>query len=572
MASLTKKVIGGHAYYYARECTRVNGKPKITRTVYLGRVDDIMAAIARYRQPEPIKEIAVTEFGAIAAVWTIVERLGLIRIIDKHVPKRDQGLTVGQYMALAAVNRATCPKSKRALGAWYRKTILRRLCPARPAQLTSQRFWDHMGYLGKKEIRAIELDLCRNTIEIYKIDLRCLAFDATNFFTFISTRTPGELAQRGKNKNHRDDLRQVCLALLVSTDFHIPLFHEPYDGNIPDSVEFRSVLDELADRYATFAKGCPQITLIFDKGNNSEEGMELVEDSPYGFIGSLVPTHHPDLLAIDSDEFKPLEDERLESVSAYRTKKEVFGVERTVLVTFNDNLYTEQLTTLMEQIQRRKRQLQALKRRLNRWIRGEIKAGKHPTLNGTQKLVDRMLAARHMKEVFEVTVRLKPRSKLPYVSYRVNTRGIDRLCKTLFGKTLIFTDRDDWSDEDIVLGYRGQYKIEHAFRTMKDPRFVTWQPMFHWTDQKIRVHAFYCVLALTFTSLLRRTLHQAGVEMSIQEALEQLTAIRELLVIHGRGKKRPKTTSVLSEVDESQRELYDILGLKRYLPAHTPAP
>jgi len=158
------------------------------------------------------------------------------------------------------------------------------------------------------------------------------------------------------------------------------------------------------------------------------------------------------------------------------------------------------------------------------------------------------------------------------VTYRVNTSGIDRLCSSLFGKTLIFTNRDDWSDEDIVLGYRGQYRIEHAFRTMKDPHFVTWQPMFHWTDQKIRVHAFYCVLALTLTSLLQRKLHQAGLEISIHEALEQLTAIRELLVIHGRGKKKPAATAVLSDMDESQRALFETLRLQRYLPPDAVTP
>jgi len=30
----------------------------------------------------------------------------------------------------------------------------------------------------------------------------------------------------------------------------------------------------------------------------------------------------------------------------------------------------------------------------------------------------------------------------------------------------------------------------------KDPHFLIWEPMFHWTDSKIRIHAFYCVLAL----------------------------------------------------------------------------
>ncbi|MEW6524971.1 MAG: hypothetical protein AB1445_15805 [Bacillota bacterium] len=56
--------------------------------------------------------------------------------------------------------------------------------------------------------------------------------------------------------------------------------------------------------------------------------------------------------------------------------------------------------------------------------------------------------------------------------------------------------------------------MEAAFRRLKDPYFVSWSPMFHWTDQKIRVHAFYCVLALALTSLLQREVHQLGLDLS----------------------------------------------------------
>jgi hypothetical protein len=50
MASLTAKKIRGHTYYYARQCKRVDGKPKIVWQKYLGRAEDIVAALA---QPPP---------------------------------------------------------------------------------------------------------------------------------------------------------------------------------------------------------------------------------------------------------------------------------------------------------------------------------------------------------------------------------------------------------------------------------------------------------------------------------------------------------------------------------------
>ena len=57
MASITKKIIRGRPYYYARECKRVDGKPKVVWQKYLGRAEDIIAAVTRsgpaaVRQPD----------------------------------------------------------------------------------------------------------------------------------------------------------------------------------------------------------------------------------------------------------------------------------------------------------------------------------------------------------------------------------------------------------------------------------------------------------------------------------------------------------------------------------------
>jgi transposase len=561
--SLTKKVINGKPYYYLRFTQRVDGKPKVVRTVYLGKAEEILAAIEKRREGQRPKRVVLAEFGAVAAAWSMIQETGLIDLIDAHVPKRDQGLSVGEYLAIAVVNRMVCPKSKRKIGPWAAKTVLPRLIKGLvPKKLTSQRFWDHMDRVSPEAIEAIETDLARRLVGHFGIDLNCLAFDATNFFTFIDTRnTKADLAQRGHNKNGRYDLRQVSLALLVSTDFHVPLFHEPYPGNRPDAVEFRSALAKLRQRQEEFTHQCQDITLVFDKGNNSTEGFEMLDGTEFHFVGSLSPTQHPDLLAIGLEQFHALAGPRLAQVSACRTRKEVFGAERTIVVTFNDNLYTAQLTTLTEQIGKARRQLSALQRRLARHRSGKSK-GKRPTLAGTQNQVKAILKARHMKEVLDV--RVFEKGGHVSLTYRVNQRGIDHLCSTLFGKTIVFSDNAAWSDEEIVLAYRGQYRVENAFRTMKDPHFVSFSPGFHWTDQKIRVHAFYCVLALTMVSLLQRRLHQQGIDISISEALESLSDIKEVALFHNRSRKNPLVTVELTERDELQNQLYDALDLKSF--------
>jgi transposase len=155
---------------------------------------------------------------------------------------------------------------------------------------------------------------------------------------------------------------------------------------------------------------------------------------------------------------------------------------------------------------------------------------------------------------------------VPRLTFRSNTGALARLIDTQLGKTVLFTDNDDWSDQEIVSGYRAQYHIESAFRDMKNPHFLGWSPMFHWTDSKIRVHAFYRVLALTLVSLLQRTLHSKGIDLSLTRMMELLGSIQEVLVIYPRqpGQHQPRTAVCLSHRDEEQQRLCEALALDRY--------
>jgi len=566
MPSLTAKLIDGHTYYYARYCQRVNGKPKIVRTVYLGKIEDLVAAAQGAHQPAQPQETVVAAFGDVAALWHIAERLDVLPLLDATLPaKRDQGLSCGQYLLLAAINRAVAPTSKLQFADWYRQTVLTRLLPADPAWLSSQNFWNHMDRVTADHIAAFEQQMGRRLIQRLQLDLRALVYDGTNFFTYINTRTPAELPQRGHNKQKRGDLRQVSLGLLVSTDFHIPLLHWVYAGNVADSVEFRSVTEELAAHYQELAQTCEQITLVFDKGNNSEEAFDTLDASPFHFVGSLVPSQHADLLTVPRRRFRALVNPRLDGVEVLRTEKKVFGRVHTVVVTFNQNLLDGQLQGLTANLNKARGKLRELQQQLRRWREGRLK-GKRPTLAGVQNQVRSICSAQHLKSILKAKVE-EVRGGLE-LSFSTDQAALDRLCRLQLGKTILFTDNADWSDEEIVLAYRSQYHIEDAFKQMKNLHFLHWSPMHHWTDSKIRVHAFYCVLALTLSSVLQRELWHKGEQLSINRLLEELGGIQETLVIYPRrqGQRQNRMATCLSRMNPLQRRLFSLLDLQRYSP------
>jgi transposase len=596
MASIYKKIINGYPYYYARESQRVNGKPKIVWQKYLGKIESIIKAVEDKNKPNPNStpdEAIISEFAAVAAIYDISKRWGMVEIIDSVVGKRNQGLSVGHYILIAAINRCVSPKSKSKIADWFWNTPLRRWLPVTDKRaLASQRFWDNMALLEASTIREAEKKLTQALIQVFNIDTRCLLYDTTNFITHIDTfNEENTLAQRGKAKQGGGKFRIIGLALLVSSDFHIPLFHEAYPGNCPDCKEFDSVVDRLVQRYKILSQEVGKITLVFDKGNNSKNNFDRLATTPYHFVGSLKLNNNgvDDLLDISLDNYTQMTSPRLQGVRAYRIQRNIFGHLRTVVITYNEELFLTQSQTILREARKRTTNLKALAITLSRWLSGDIKKGKKPTIKSVQDKVNDILKGQYIHLLIKTNITLD--NEFPVLSYSVDHKAIEQLSRKRLGKTILFTDNNSWTDEEIILAYRGQYRIEKAFETMKDPHFVSWSPMWHWTDHNVRVHAFYCVLALTFVSILQRELYQHGFHFSIPKAIDLLSNISEVVMVKyknkkkkstkqgkekkggkGRGKQNipetePKPQIVISKMDSVQQKIFEALRLERYIEA-----
>ena len=363
VATLQKKTSRGHTYWQIVESRRVNGKPRPVVLMHLGTAEALLGRLSQ--EPAKALKAKVFQFGPLAALWNIAEELEVVPTIDREVQKREQGLSCGQYMLLAVLNRCVGATSKASFSEWYRKTILPRLMPASEALLASQRFWDHMAYLDEPAIVRIEEVLAQRLVEHFKIDLGTLLFDATNFDTFIDTQTPSELAQRGHAKSKRTDLRLLGLALLVSTDFHVPLLSHCYPGNQNDASLFQSVTETLVSRYRQFAKDAAQVTLVFDGGNTSGDNIRTIDESGYHFITSLTLTHHKDLLHVPLPRFRPLAEERLQGVRAYRMRKEIWGQVRTIVITRSEKLLAGQIAGIRAALRKKLAVLHAMEHSLH---------------------------------------------------------------------------------------------------------------------------------------------------------------------------------------------------------------
>lgn len=560
MATLMKKNSRGKTYWQIVESRRVNGKPRPVVLMHLGSAEKIMQRLQN-TEGSPVKA-RVYEFGAIAALWALAERLNLVERIDRHAPKRNQGLSCGQYMLLAAINRCVAATSKSSMYDWYQTTVLTRLMPTSKKSLAPQRFWDHMGYLDEATIEAIEDELTECLLDEWQVDRRMLLWDATNFDTFIDTQTNGELAQRGRAKSKRYDLRVIGLALLASTDFNLPLLSSVYPGNQNDVTLFSNAMQRLTARYERLAGQAQELTLVFDGGNNSHENIIALEGAGYRFITSLTLTDHRDLLEVPLGNYEEFADERLDGTNAYHARKDIWGKERVVIVTRSETLLQGQLNGIHAVLTKKRQALRELKEKLHRRQKPEAKGrGKGYTADSIRKRLNKIISGQYIKDILKAEV-YKTDGRLDF-SFRTDQAAFDRLQRERLGKRIYCTNNLDWSTEQIILGGRSQYHIENAFKQMKDPHWVSFCPTFHWTDQRLRVHAFYCLLALLLTSLLRREAEAHGLDLSVDRLYTELSGIREVVNLYGNGRGRPRAEYVITEQNPTQQQLYDIFALDR---------
>jgi len=192
MSSLMTKWKKGRPYLYWVRSARVKGQPRIVEQISLGPQERVMEHIRVQRtgaapqgdMPQ-LRTVQPREFGASALFYPVAQELGRIDLINAYVPPAPPGrrtsLSVGHYLLLAALNRATWPKSKRAFAEWYQSTVLARVVPAATEELSSQRFWDHMDVFEEAHFAPLQEALLARIRARFPLGERFLVYDTTNY-------------------------------------------------------------------------------------------------------------------------------------------------------------------------------------------------------------------------------------------------------------------------------------------------------------------------------------------------------------------------------------------------------
>jgi transposase len=540
MAHIHKKVKKGRPYYYVREIARVGGKPKVVNQVYLGSPERIMQMAQKER--EPGIKLQVQEFGGLWLANRIDREIDFAAIVDSVVPKgkNETGPSVGEYFLYAAFNRMVDPCSKRAFPQWFKDSAVHQIRPVDPASLTSQRYWDKWDRVGQHQIEEIARRFFRKIAETQPPEKGCFLFDTTNYFTYMASQNDSELAQRGKNKDGKDWLRQVGLALLVSRETGLPLYYREYNGNRHDSKLFGDVLERMVSRLSELAGPETEMTVVVDKGMNGKGNMEFIDQNDrLHFITTYSTYFSPELTAIDLDRFEPLdspENRALqeagkagERLLAFRTTGRYWNRERTVVVTYNPRTARKQRYKFERQLQDLRRELYAMQAKM----RDGSPHWRSP--KAIEKRYAALCEKLYMPKTF-YELSFERLSRGWQMIFRKNPKTMAETTGR-FGKNVIITDQHDWSTQGLVKASLDRWMVENSFRQSKNKDLVSALPIRHWTDGKIRCHFLTCIVALTYLGLIEQRMRSAGLHLTAKAAVDRMRQLHSCLCWINRKRK-----------------------------------
>ena len=560
MASLIAKKKGRQLYYYVAESARVDGKPRIVRQTYLGSAEKVAALLRDRTAPVPVSASSL-DFGLPGALWLAAQQTGLFALLESLWPQPRSGPSTAHYLLLAAFHRICQPGPKTTVPDWYRHTILHSLWQFDPDRFSSQAFWDCFDRI-RTDSEDSQLDQAQSRLlqlwnQKQLVSQRLLAYDTTNFFTFIaSTNDRVSLARRGHNKQGRHNLRQVAMSYVLDGEQGISLCHHVYPGNVSDSDELPQALSRILALLDRNQIARDSVTLVFDKGSAALANTLALEEAGVGWISALPWNQAPEQFRERDCEQLPALSSQHPGMRAAAESLLVHGKQYLCVVSYSASFAAEQLHSLATALAKASQNLRRLSVEL-------AKPRERFTELGIRTKIRRWLSSDSLLEGL-IRYTIQRNNNRWHLQFDLDGQAFARLMAHRLGRTTLVTNRTEWTAEQVVAGYAGQQRIEQVFRGLKDGEWLGWGPMYHWTDSKIKVHAFYCMLGISLLQYLHKQANTVWPGLSMEGLIEQLSQIQQYLLLYPPlGDKGPnRLAKVISKQTLQQQALAVLFGLE----------
>jgi transposase len=519
---------GNYDYLQLVDSQRIDGKVRQSVIGTLGRRDllergdslaGLMASLNKFTRHAAV--LADHRCGKSEMLWTrtlgpalvfgrLWEQLDVPAVLEELLAGRKFGFAVERAIFLTVLHRllGSGGRSDRAAEKWREDHLIPGV-----EELELQHLYRAMAWLGE-ELAAARQEgatpfsprCTKDRIEEALFARRRDLFTGLSlaFFDTTSLYFEGEggesLGQRGHSKDHRPDLKQMVVGMVLSGQGR-PICCEMWPGNTTDVKTLLPIVKRLRARF-----GIEQVCIVSDRGMISDETIAALEDEFPGLkyiLGARLRSDHEvrDTVLSWAGRYREVQGPRQHSKdpSPLKVKDVRFtaedGRDRRFVVCHN-----------VEQAEKDRKDREAI-----------VAALEDQLKSGPKSLVGNKGYRKY------VAVQGQAAFGIDYAKVKAEAR--------FDGKWVLRSNWDQASAEELALRYKDLWMVEAIFRAAKT--VLETRPIYHKCDETIRGHVFCSFLALVLMKELEDRLAARGLELEWADVLRDLEALRVSRLVSG---------------------------------------
>jgi Transposase DDE domain len=514
-----RKTSAGRAYLQIVESRRTGEQVRQQVIATLGRYEDLQASgqlerllrsgarfaakamVLSAAADDAALKIAVRRIGPALVFERLWEETGCRAVTTELAGKRKHGFALERAVFLTVLHRLFVSGSDRAADRWREDYTI-----ASVAGLDLHHLYRAMAWLGEElpeqeqEGRTPFAPRCRKDLVeerlfahrrdlLTRLDL--VFMDTTSLYFEGTGGQP--LGRHGYSKDHRPDLRQMILAVLLDGDGR-PVCSEMWPGNTADVSTLIPVIDRLRRRFA-IARVC----VVADRGMISAETVAELEARRLLYILGVRERSDKlvrELVLDDPAPFEPFTMKKRGKQADYEAKTVMLAGRRYIVCRNHQEAEKDAAD--------RNSILAALERQLAK---------------GDKALVGNTGYRRYLKTISED-------------HFTIDRDKVEEEKK--FDGVFVLRTNTDLNPLEAMLCYKQLWTVEQTFRTAK--HLLSTRPIFHKLDATIRGHVFCSFLALVLKKALEDRIVALARSGSWPQIIADLDSLTETEIEHG-GKR-----------------------------------
>lgn len=480
-------------YLFIAESKWIEGKIKQRTIACLGRkdiliekgeIDKLTERLAAYAKRVKLIDLArdlgadwSKEYGSILILRQLWNKLGFSQMFRKYLSRKKGRKNLAEIVFMFVANRLIAPGSELASLRWKDKAYAPEWENFKLSDL-----YRALDFLAANKEES-EVEIFQKTANLFNQKLDLILFDTTSIRYWGEGKT--ELLKYGYSKEKRGDLKQLMVGVLITKE-GMPIAHEVWPGNMSDMKAFVEILEKVKQKFKI-----DKIVWVCDRGMVSENNLKEAQKAGHEYIVGIKMRQ---LSEAEQKRFLGEEDMLKIHAELYVKEVKVKGVGR-YIICYNpaEAIYEKRKRDFFKEVLRRK----VLERTDKEWI----------MKNGYRKYID----------IDSGVIRLNE----------------EKLAKEeIFDGKWVLLTNTQYPSREVALYYKSLWQIEAAFRDLKHE--LEANPIYHFTERRIRAHIFVCFLALVLKIALKKRIEETDKNATYTEVFEALREIKAVQVTVGK--------------------------------------